>query len=66
MAAARISEHEATKEALMPSIDQQPSSQRPTTGHARSIAIGAAVAALVAIGVVLLVLFGGGGSSTGY
>ena len=50
----------------MPSIDHQGRSQEPVSRHARSIAIGGAVAALVVLGVVLLVLYGGGGSGTGY
>jgi hypothetical protein len=55
------------KEASMPGLNQQTSPHGAGTGHARWIAIPVVVAA-VAIGVVLLVLYGGsgGGVSTGY
>jgi hypothetical protein len=49
----------------MPSLNQQTSPRGTGSGHARWIAIAAVVLA-VALGVVLLVLYGGGGSSTGY
>jgi hypothetical protein len=58
---------EATKEAPMPGLNQQMSPHGTGSGHARWIAIAAVVAAVVAVGVVLLVLYGGsGGVSTGY
>ena len=47
----------------MPSLDQHTSPQG--SGHTRLIVIGAGIA-VVAVGVVLLVVYGGGGSSTGY
>lgn len=50
----------------MPSIDQQTKAHRAGSGHGRSIAVAVAIAGVVAIGVVLLVLYGGRGSSTGY
>jgi hypothetical protein len=53
------------KEVAMPSINQQTSPHGTGSGHGRRIAILAAILA-VAIGVLLLVLYGGGGSSTGY
>jgi hypothetical protein len=56
---------EETKEAFMPSLDQHTSPQGSGSGHTRLIVIGAVIA-VVAIGVVLLAVYGGGGSSTGY
>ena len=49
----------------MAPFDQQTSPQGTGSHNARWIAIVVAVAA-VAVGVVLLVLYGGGGSSPGY
>ena len=49
----------------MPSVNQQTSPQRTGPGRTRWVAITVAVA-VVAVGVVLLVLYGGGGSSAGY
>jgi hypothetical protein len=49
----------------MASLNQQTSPQGTGSGYGRWIAIGLVVAA-VAVGVVLLVLYGGGGSSPGY
>ncbi len=56
---------EATKEAPMPSIHQQTSPERSGSGYARWIAIAAVVVA-VAVGIVLLAVYGAGGGSAGY
>jgi hypothetical protein len=47
------------------SPDQRTSQQGTGAGHTRLIVIGAVIAA-IAIGVVLLAVYGSGGSSTGY
>jgi hypothetical protein len=49
----------------MPIGNQQTSPHGTGSGHTRAITI-AVVLTVVAIGVVLLVLYGGGGSSGGY
>ena len=49
----------------MPSLNQPTSPHGAGSGHARWIAI-AAVVAVIAVGVVLLAVYGGGGSSPGY
>jgi hypothetical protein len=54
-----------TKEAPMPSLNQQTRPHGTGSGKARWIVIAVAVA-VVAVGIVLLVLYGGGGSSAGY
>jgi hypothetical protein len=49
----------------MPSLNQQTSQHGAGSRHTRWILIGAVVAA-VAVGVVLLAVYGGGGSGPGY
>lgn len=49
----------------MPAVNQQTSQHGPGWGYRRWIVIAAVVAA-VAVGIVLLALYGGGGASTGY
>ena len=49
----------------MPTLNQQMRPHEAGSHHARWIAIAVVVAA-VAVGIVLLVLYGGGGSSPGY
>jgi flagellar basal body-associated protein FliL len=49
----------------MTTLDQQTSPQGTGSGNRRWIAI-AVVVGVVAVGVVLLVLYGGGGSAPGY